>query len=102
MKPAASVDVEFLNSLMKVKGLNESEFAQTIGVSRSTLSRVINGKRGAGNKFIFGILVTFPDVAYGQLIKPAHALPKGNKMDKVSVSTTGGTMHEKTTQPGTQ
>lgn len=79
MKNEVAVDVEFLNSLMTVKGLTESEFAQTIGVSRSTMSRVINGKRGAGNKFIFGILNTFPDVSYGQLIKPAHPLPKGNK-----------------------
>lgn len=76
------IDIEFLNSLMKVKGMNESEFSQAIGVSRSTVSRVMNGKRGAGNKFIFGVLNTFPDVSYGQLIKHDRSLPKGNKSAK--------------------
>lgn len=82
MQKTVVIDVEFLNSLMKVKGLTESEFAQTIGVSHSMVNRVMNGKRGAGNKFIFGILDTYPDVSYGQLIKHDRTLPKGNKASK--------------------
>lgn len=82
MQKTVVVDVDFLNSLMKVKGLTESEFAQAIGVSHSMVNRVVNGKRGAGNKFIFGILDTFKDVSYGQLIKHDRVLPKGNKSPK--------------------
>jgi transcriptional regulator with XRE-family HTH domain len=84
MNKIVVVDVDFLNSLMKVKGLSESDFAQTIGVSHSMVNRVLNGKRGAGNKFIFGILNTFTDVSYGQLIKHERQLPKGNRHPKKS------------------
>lgn len=78
MHNAVTVDVELLNSLMKVKGLTESEFAQSIGVSHSTVNRVLNGKRGAGSKFIIGVLNTFPEVSFGQLFSHDHVLPKGN------------------------
>lgn len=91
MQNAVVVDVEFLNSLMKVKSLSESEFAQTIGVSHSTVNRVLNGKRGAGSKFIIGVLNTFPEVSFGQLISHAPSLPKGNtKKHKASVHQTEG------------
>jgi transcriptional regulator with XRE-family HTH domain len=82
MNKNASIDIEFLTSLMKVKGLSESEFAEKIGVSRSMVNRVMNGKRGAGNKFVFGVLQTYPDVSYGQLIKSDKQLTKGNKLSK--------------------
>jgi transcriptional regulator with XRE-family HTH domain len=83
---AAVIDTEFLKSLMKVKGLTESEFAGIIGISYSMVNRVINGKRGAGNKFIFGVLSNFPDVTYGQLIRRDNVLPKGNKTAKKTKS----------------
>lgn len=82
MNKTTLVDVDFLNSLMKVKGLSESEFAQTIGVSHSMVNRVMNGKRGAGSKFVSGVLQTFPDVSYGQLIKSDKTLTKVNKQSK--------------------
>jgi hypothetical protein len=46
------------------------------------VNRVVNGKRGGGTKFIFGILNTFPEVTYSQLIKSDATLPKGNKSPK--------------------
>lgn len=84
MNKTVVVDVDLVNSLMKVKGLSESEFAHKIGVSHSMVNRVINGKRGAGNKFIFGILSAFSDVTYSQLIKHDETLTKGNKPPKKS------------------
>lgn len=82
MNKNAVVDVEFLISLMKVKGLTESEFANSIGVSHSMVNRVLNGKRGAGSKFVFGVLQTYPDVNYSQLIKSERPLTKVNKHPK--------------------
>ncbi|MEF3306635.1 helix-turn-helix transcriptional regulator [Paenibacillus sp. GYB003] len=79
MKRTVVIDIEFLTSLMKVKGLSESEFAHVIGVSHSMVNRVVNGKRGGGNKFIFGVLNAFADVSYSQLVKHDRQLPKGNK-----------------------
>jgi len=77
-----SVDTDFLKSLMKVKNLSESQFAEIIGVSHSMVNRVINGNRGAGTKFIVGVLNNFEGVTIGQLIKCDHTLPKGNKKAK--------------------
>lgn len=82
MNKVTALDLEFLTSLMKVKGLTERELAEAIGVSHSMVNRVINGKRGAGNKFISGILETYTDVTYGQLIKRDKQLTKGNKGSK--------------------
>ncbi|MNR62233.1 hypothetical protein D3C85_1841960 [compost metagenome] len=48
------------------------------------VNRVMNGKRGAGNKMVSGILSTYTDVTYGQLIKHDKLLTKGNKQSKKS------------------
>lgn len=84
MSKSVHVDVELIASLIKVKNLSESEFAEAIGVSHSTVNRVMNGKRGAGTKFISGVLSAFPDISYGQLIKCDLPLTKGNKDAKRS------------------
>lgn len=76
------IDTDFLKSLMKVKNLTESQFAEKIGVSRSTVNRVMNGNRGAGSKFLYGVLSNFPDVSYGQLINHDTLLTKGNRKNK--------------------
>jgi len=79
-----NINTDFLTTLMKYKGLTEKEFADVIGVSYSMVNRVVNGKRGAGSKFINGILVAFPDVTYSQLITCVKPLPKGNKSKKTA------------------
>jgi transcriptional regulator with XRE-family HTH domain len=80
MKP--KVDIEFIRSYMKVKGLGESEFAHKIGVSHSMLNRVLNGKREAGNKVIFGILAAFNELKVDQFCSYDNGLTKGNKKQK--------------------
>jgi transcriptional regulator with XRE-family HTH domain len=76
------VDTEFIKSFMKVKGLGESEFASAIGITHSMLNRVLNGKRNAGNKVIFGILSTFKELKVDQFCSYDQQLPKGNKNKK--------------------
>lgn len=78
------VDTEFLKSLMKVKNLSASEFAEVIGVSHSMVSRVLNGKRGAGTKFIVGVLNNFEGVEMSQLFRYDRVLPKVNKKAKTA------------------
>lgn len=80
MKP--KIDIDFIKSFMKVKGLGESEFAHRIGISHSMLNRVLNGKREAGNKVIFGILSAFKELKVDQFCSYDHQLPKGNKKQK--------------------
>jgi len=84
LQKPVGIDVEFIASLMKVKGLTESEFANKIGMSHSMVNRVLNGKRGAGSKFIFGVISAFSDVEYSQLVKHDPSLTKGNKQSKRS------------------
>ncbi|MDB5054610.1 MAG: family transcriptional regulator [Bacilli bacterium] len=80
MKP--TVDIDFIRSFMKVKGLGESEFSHAIGVSHSLLNRVLNGKRNAGNKVIFGMLSTFKELRVEQFCSYDQQLTKGNKNKK--------------------
>jgi transcriptional regulator with XRE-family HTH domain len=79
-----AVDIEFIRSYMKVKGYTEQQFAAIIGVTHSTLNRVLNGKRGAGKKVIFGILSSCSDVSMNQLLSNDPKLPKGNKKTKTA------------------
>lgn len=81
-KQNGMVNVEFLKSLMIVKNLSERQFAELVGVSHPQMNRIMNGKRGAGSKFIFGVLSQFPDVKYDQLFSSAKTLPKGNTVKK--------------------
>lgn len=82
MKP--KVDIEFIRSYMKVKDLGEAEFASEIGITHSMLNRVLNGKRNAGNKVIFGILSAFKDLKVEQFCSYVQELPKGNKNKKTA------------------
>lgn len=68
MTQIPKVDAEFVRSLMKVYNLTQLEFSNKIGITQPTLNRILNGKRGAGAKFINGILTQFPNVSYSQLI----------------------------------
>lgn len=52
---------EYILSLVDKLGWSQNKFAQKIGVSNATVSRWVNGKRGAGANFIAGIIRTFPN-----------------------------------------
>lgn len=82
MKP--KVDIEFIRSYMKVKDLGEADFAHAIGITHSMLNRVLNGKRNAGNKVIFGMLSTFKELRVEQFCSYEQTLPKGNKNRKTA------------------
>lgn len=51
-----------LREYMNQKQLTEAELARKMDVSRSTVNRVLRGKRGAGTEFIGKLLETFPEV----------------------------------------
>ena len=46
---------------------NLSDLAKFMGISRSQLCRVRQGKRSIGRKFIIGVLMAFPEYAFGDL-----------------------------------
>lgn len=49
-------------------GLSQNELASMAGVSKGTLSRALNGKRGAGRKLLGGLLRVLPQATYDLLI----------------------------------
>jgi len=76
------LNVEFLQSYLKVKGLAPREFAELIGVSNSYLNRAMNGKRGVGGKFIAGVMNNCKDISFEQMFTCVPSLPKGNTKKK--------------------
>jgi len=48
---------------MAAQGLSMSDVRVQMDISRSFLWEVLEGKKGAGSKFIAGIMIVFPDVA---------------------------------------
>lgn len=61
------VKVEFLKTYLKENELSESQFAEIVGVSHSTVNRVFNGKRNPGSKFIAGVLKNFKNLNFEQV-----------------------------------
>jgi transcriptional regulator with XRE-family HTH domain len=52
---------EYILQLAKQRGWNYAELARRSGVSPSTISRWIQGKRGAGRCLISGFIKAFPE-----------------------------------------
>lgn len=52
-----------LTAYMAENNLTEAELARQMGVSRSTVNRILNGNRGAGTHFIGKLLETFPELS---------------------------------------
>lgn len=53
---------ERIKHLMDYKKLSAAELADTIGVQRSNVSHVINGRNNPSSTFIEKLLLTFPDL----------------------------------------
>lgn len=48
------LNINYLLEYKQSKGLTNKELAEQIGVHESTISRILNGKKGIGYKFIAG------------------------------------------------
>ncbi|KEI05954.1 helix-turn-helix domain-containing protein [Clostridium botulinum] len=64
-----------IKELMKEKNLSQNQLAIKANVSKGTISRVLNGKRGVGRKVIVGFLRTFPDETLESLFKEKGSKP---------------------------
>lgn len=61
------LNVEFLKELMEKKGWSERQLAMKSGLSIATISRIMNGKRGAGTRTMVGVRKAFPDAPMDRL-----------------------------------
>lgn len=83
---AIHLNKEVLRSYLKENGISEANFAKKIGVSHSTVNRILNGKRNPGGKFISGLLTKYPDLTFEKVFIFKTKLPKGN--DKTCIPKT--------------
>ena len=82
MKP----NVDRIKALMVVRGWSASELARQMSVSRSEITRLLNGKRNGGNKVISGLIMAFPDEPMESLFFLPDVYPNVN-IDNDNVST---------------
>ena len=55
------INVELLKKIVENHGLTLGQLSVKSGISKSQLSRVLNGKRNAGAKTISGLAKAFPE-----------------------------------------
>ena len=56
------INKEYVLELLEKNKISQNELANKAGVSKSTISRWLNGSRGEGRRLIKGILKAFPEV----------------------------------------
>ena len=74
MKPK----VDKIKELMAIRSWSASELARQMGVSRSEITRLLNGKRNGGNKIISGLIKAFPDEPLKSLFFLPDVFPNVN------------------------
>ena len=52
---------EYIISIARKNGWRDAELARRLGVSRTEISRFVNGDRKGGSKLIGGIIKAFPN-----------------------------------------
>lgn len=58
---------KYIIDLMHKNNWSQNKFAIKAGVSKTTISRWVNGKRGAGSGLIAGIIRAFPNESINKL-----------------------------------
>ncbi|MGO5065557.1 MULTISPECIES: helix-turn-helix domain-containing protein [unclassified Clostridium] len=66
---------EVLKEKLQQYGWSQNELAIKANLSKGTISRVLNGKRGSGRKVIAALLRTFPDETLESLFKEKSSKP---------------------------
>lgn len=68
------INLDFLQAYLKDKDISQSQFADAVGVTQTTVNRVMNGKRNPGGKFIAGVLKSFNDLSFDEVFYYGKAL----------------------------
>lgn len=70
--------IDRIKSLLAVKNLTSSQFANEIGVQRSGISHILSGRNKPSLDFILKILDHFPEINEVWLLKGEGEMYKGN------------------------
>lgn len=70
-----------LRELMELNNLSQNKLSKKLNVTKGTVSRCLNGKRGVGKRFIAALIKVFPEEALESLVT------KENTIQSVSTET---------------
>ena len=73
--------------ILQEKGLNSSSFADTIQVSRGTVSHILSGRNNPSKGTVDKILIAFPDISSSWLIKGEGPMYKRDRVTMQPIST---------------
>lgn len=62
------LNAQTVRNLCRRCGWSQNELAKRMGVSKGALSRVLNGKCGAGRKMLSRLLHVFPDETVASIV----------------------------------
>ena len=77
--------IERIRKLILSKNLNAAQFADQIGVQRSSISHVLSGRNNPSLEFIQKILNTFPDIASDWLISGIGEIDQKSELKSTSL-----------------
>jgi transcriptional regulator with XRE-family HTH domain len=82
MLQMAIVMINRIMQLMKEKGLNRNEFAEKIGVQRSSITHILSGRNRPSLDFIEKLAKTYPNLNMNWLVTGDGGMFKVNKTAK--------------------
>lgn len=77
---------KYILDLLEKNNWSQNKLAIKAGVSKTTVSRWINGKRGAGKNLIAGLIRAFPNEPLDKLFFLDDMLPNSNEQSKINVN----------------
>jgi transcriptional regulator with XRE-family HTH domain len=87
---------ERINQLLQQKGINAAQFADTIGVQRSSMSHLLSGRNKPSIEFLEKCLIKFPDIDIIWLITGKHSLhsQENNTQLQLNVVNSSGLLNQ--------
>lgn len=76
--------IKRIKSLISVKNLSASQFADILGVQRSNISHLLSGRNKPSLDFVLKILENFPEVSVEWLINGKGEMYKGIEKPKIN------------------
>lgn len=71
---------------LAAENISQSQFADAIGVTRSSVSHILSGRNKPGSEFILGIMKKFPDLNIEWLLAGRGKMYKSKTLDNAEFS----------------
>lgn len=67
-----------MRALMMINNLSQNKLSKKLNVTKGTVSRCLNGKRGVGKKFIAALIRAFPEESLESLVTKENTIQSVN------------------------